>query len=123
VKGDRLNGGTEYVRWGHDQCPSTSELVYSGRAGGADRKQGGASNPQCLPLDLNFLRKISGKQSKGLMYGAEYQIWIYSSTYLHGGHNTDALCAVCYVSQHSTVYMVPAKYTCPSGWIRRVFDV
>ena len=24
-----------YVRWGHDQCPSTAQLVYSGRAGGS----------------------------------------------------------------------------------------
>jgi len=32
MKGD--NEGTVYVRWGHDQCPSTAQLVYSGRVGG-----------------------------------------------------------------------------------------
>jgi len=26
--------GTVYARWGHDQCPSTAQLVYSVRAGG-----------------------------------------------------------------------------------------
>ena len=36
MKGDKeeRNGGTVYVRWGHDQCPSTAQLVYSRRAGG-----------------------------------------------------------------------------------------
>ena len=35
MKGDKeeRNGETVYVRWGHDQCPSTAQLVYSGRAG------------------------------------------------------------------------------------------
>ena len=26
-------GGAVYVRWGHDECPSTAQLVYSGRGG------------------------------------------------------------------------------------------
>jgi len=36
VKGDKeeRNGGTVYIRWGHDQCPSTTQMVHSGRAGG-----------------------------------------------------------------------------------------
>ena len=30
MKGDKEeeNGGTVYVRWGHDECPSTAQLVY-----------------------------------------------------------------------------------------------
>ena len=46
MKGDKeeRNRGTVYVRWGHDQCPLTAQLVYNGRAGGADRKHGGAHN-------------------------------------------------------------------------------
>ena len=37
IKGDKKerNGGTVYVRWGHDQCPSTAQLVYSARTGGS----------------------------------------------------------------------------------------
>ena len=48
MKGDKeeRNGGTVYVRWGHDQCPSTAQLVYAGRAGGPYHAQaGGGSNP------------------------------------------------------------------------------
>ena len=43
------NGGTVYVRWGHDQCPSTAQLIYSGRVGGSRYKHDGACDPQCLP--------------------------------------------------------------------------
>jgi len=122
VKGDRLNGGTVYVRWGHDQCPSTAQLVYSGRAGGSRFDQGGGSNPQCLPVDPNFLKPIIGDQSyRAFMHGAEYNTRTNSYSHLHGRHNTDVPCAVCYVTQRSTVYMLPAKYTCPSGWTREYY--
>ena len=35
-------------------------------------------------------------------------------------HGTDVSCAVChaYVNNCNGVYMVPAKFTCPSGWTR-----
>ena len=63
MKGDKeeRDRGTVYVRWGHDQCPSTAQLVYSGRGGGSHfdhMHTGGGSNPQCLPLDPNFLTPI-----------------------------------------------------------------
>ena len=113
MKGEERNGGTVYVRWGHDQCPLTAQLVYSGRAGGPYYTQsGGGSNPQCLPLDPNFLTPITGIQHRAYMYGAEYE------SYLPGRHSTDVPCAVCHVSNRTAVYMVPAKYTCPTGWTR-----
>ena len=67
MKGDKdeRNGGTVYVRWGHDECPSTAQLVYSGRAGGSYyNHDGGGSNPQCLPVDPNFLTPISGSYTE-----------------------------------------------------------
>ena len=120
--GKKRNGGTVYVRWGHDQCPSTAQLVYSGRAGGsAYSHSGGGSNPQCLPLNPNFLTLISGTQRRALMYGAEYQTHTDSNSYLHGHHNHDVPCVVCHVSNRTAVYMVPAKYTCPTGWTREYY--
>ena len=124
MKGDKeeRNGGTVYVRWGHDQCPSTAQLVYSGRVGGPYYTQpGGGSNPQCLPLDPNFLTPISGTQYRGLIYGAEYETWTDSNSHVHGRHDTDIPCAVCHVSNRTAVYMVPAKYTCPTGWTREYY--
>ena len=124
MKGDReeRNEGTVYVRWGHDECPSTAQLVYSGRAGGSYYNQhGGGSNPQCLPLDPNFLKPISGHQHRSYMYGAEYQTDTDSNSHIHGRTDTDVPCAVCHVSNRTAVYMVPAKYTCPSGWTREYY--
>ena len=119
---ERNGGGTVYVRWGHDQCPSTAQLVYSGRAGGPQHYHGGGgSNPQCLPLDPDFLTSISGAQHRALMYGAEYQTYTDSNSYLHGRHDHDVPCAVCHVSNCTAVYMVPAKYTCPTGWTREYY--
>ena len=105
-----------YVRWGHDQCPSTAEIVYIGRVAGSRHSYGGSSDPQCLPLDPNYLTPISGSQNRARMYGAEYYTHTDSNSYLHGRHYHDVPCVVCYVTQRSTVYMLPAKYTCPSGW-------
>ena len=125
MKGDKeeRNGGTVYVRWGHDQCPSTAQLVYSGRAGGPyDVHKGGGSNPQCLPMDPNFLTPISsGSQYRDLMYGAEYYTYADNKYPVKGVNHTDVPCAVCHVSNRTAVYMVPAKYTCPTGWIREYY--
>ena len=44
-----------------------------------------------------------------------------SNSYLHGHHNTDVPCAVCHVSNCTALYMVPAKYTCPTGWTREYY--
>ena len=125
MKGDKeeRNGGTLYVRWGHNKCPSTAQLVYSGRAGGSHYKHSGdGSNPQCLPLDPNFLTPISGSQKyRAYIYGAEYQTYTDSNSHVHGHHDHDVPCAVCHVSNRNAVYMVPAKYTCPTGWTREYY--
>ena len=67
-------GGLVYVRWGHDSCPSNgAQLVYTGRAAGSSHLQkGGGANPQCLPLDPNYLRYQSGAQGYSQMFAAEY---------------------------------------------------
>ena len=126
MKGDQeeRNGGTVYVRWGHDQCPSTAQLVYSGRAGGARYNDpGSGSNPQCLPIDPQFLTPIANKgyTHRAIIQGAEYQTFTDSSSHVHGSHDLEVLCAVCHVSNRTAVYMVPAKYTCPTGWTREYY--
>ena len=73
-KGER-GAGVVYVRWGHDSCPDGgAQLVYAGRAGGSHYShKGGGGNPQCLPLDPNFYKTVSGAQNAGYIYGAEYE--------------------------------------------------
>ena len=109
-------GGVVYVRWGHDSCPSTgAQLVYSGRAGGSrSNHKGGGSNPQCLPLDPNYLVHAPGSNNDiSYMYGTEYQ---QTNSLVPNTDDADAPCAVCYVPTRTTLYMMPAKYTCPKGW-------
>ena len=53
-----------------------------------------------------------------LIYGAEYQTATDSNSLVHGRNDHDVPCAVCYVSNRTAVYMVPAKYTCPTGWTK-----
>ena len=93
--------------------------ILHGRAGGSHYSHsGGGGNPQCLPLDPRYLTTISGSQSYGFMYGADYQ---WTNNLLSNSHDKDALCAVCYVPTRNVVYMLPAKYTCPTGWTREYF--
>ena len=109
------SGGVVYVRWGHDSCPSTgAQLVYSGRAGGSEhRHKGGGSNPLCLPLDPNYLRYQPGSQDHTFIYGTEYHR---TNGLVPNTQDADVPCAVCYVSSRTALYMIPAKYTCPTGW-------
>ena len=53
------NCAQTYVRWGRTTCPASqsTELVYSGRAGGSWwGKHGGATNHLCMPDDPDYLR-------------------------------------------------------------------
>ena len=115
------NGGAVYVRWGHNLCPPSAELVYSGLAAGAGHlNQGGGSNPQCLPNDPTYLSSVSGS-NKGFVAtieGAEYQLHL---TLGSSSHQSDVPCAVCYVPKRSAVFMLPAKYDCPVGWTREYY--
>ena len=108
-------GGVVYVRWGHDSCPSTgAQLVYSGRAGGSHYSHsGGGSNPQCLPLDPNYLNYQPGLQTNSYIYGAEYTL---TNHIVPNSYDTDVPCAVCFVPTRTALYVIPAKYTCPSNW-------
>ena len=57
------------------------------------------------------------------MFGAEYETHTDSNSTsdIHEHHILEALCAVCHVSNGAAVYIVPAKYTCPSGWTREYY--
>jgi len=108
-------GGLVYVRWGHDSCPSNgAQLLYKGRAAGSSYLQkGGGANPQCLPLDPNYLKYQSGSQQYSQMFAAEYDG---TNDLVANTDGIDVPCAVCYVPTRSALYMIPAKYTCPTGW-------
>ena len=61
---------------------------------------------------------VSRTQDLGYMCGAEYQD---TDRLVANSHNTDVPSVVCYVPTRNALYMIPAKYTCSSGWTRDYF--
>ena len=112
-------GGVTYVRWGKSSCPNVTgtELVYAGRAGGSFfTKPGGASNYLCMPDEPQYtLSHIPGSQSYSEIHGVEYEGPI------SGSQNHNVPCAVCSASTRVGVLMIPARTSCPTGWIREYY--
>jgi len=52
------------------------------------------------------------------MYGAEYEN---TNGFVANSQDTDVPCAVCNIPTRNTLYMIPAKYTCPTGWTTQYF--
>ena len=115
------SGGVTYTRWGKSTCPEVegTELVYSGITGGTQHYQeGGGANHLCMPKDpkySNTLNYEGGVQGAAHVYGSEYQDPI------HGTHDHNVPCAVCYVSTRPAVLMIPAKIDCPKNWTREYY--
>ena len=112
--------GTVYVRWGHDECPSSASLVYSGRAGGSHHHdKGNGANTQCLPLNPTYLSMNNGKDElfSARIYGAEYQMHRQVG---RRSHQSNVPCAVCYANR-SAHFMLPAQHSCPATWTTEYF--
>ena len=61
------SGNTEalYIRWGHNNCPKTAEVIYSGKMAGSNHKgNGGGSNAQCLPVDPEYSDDVTITQKR-----------------------------------------------------------
>ncbi|XP_063414615.1 uncharacterized protein LOC134696631 [Mytilus trossulus] len=104
--------GTTYIRWGRKQCPiNSTELVYSGFAGGGQYSDPGSpAEYVCLPPDPNYV-KTSGSDY-GRMFGGEFD----SNFFASNSDNQDVPCALCRTLRASSVIMIPGKNTCYSGW-------
>ena len=72
---------------------------------------GSGANLLCLPHDPEYLKTQQGVQAgRARIYSAEFEAPGQTM------HNGDLPCAVCIVPQRGNMLMIPAKYTCPSGW-------
>ncbi len=120
-----------YTRWGRTSCPNDTEaqLVYSGRAGGANhRAQGGSAEKICLPDDPDYIPgsiDISSSPAHGfrsVVQGAELHVnYNVSGNPLQHLHQHNAPCAICDVHTRARVIMVPAKTVCPPSWTREYY--
>ena len=109
-------GGDTYVRWSRIICPSITgtTLVYSGWAAGSHYSHSGSgSNYVCITKTPQYLTYSSATNTRGLLYGAEYEA--YTNQAYHGKHDQNVPCVVCHVQQRS-ILMIPGQYTCPTGW-------
>ena len=117
---DQLDQRVTYTRWGKSSCPDIAgtELVYTGRAGGANSisESGGPVNFQCMPLDPEYTLPVrAGVLGHAYIYDAEYILPLQS------GHRENVPCAVCYVSTREAILMIPAKTRCPTSWTREYY--
>ena len=90
--------GVSFTRWGNNECPQMTELVYSGRM--VDLW---SSTPHCLPLSPTFPSELNRIQRQEVIHKADKG-------------NSSVPCAVCYSGRHSTVLMQPARHICARGW-------
>ena len=83
-------------------------------------KAGGGINYQCMPLRPEYNRYYganggSGTIGEGHIAGVEYQTFS-SGVFPNEAHDDNVPCAVCYAERRSSVLMMPARRTCPTGW-------
>ncbi len=92
--------------------------MYAGRTGVSYATHGGGGNYLCMPDDAQYLETYApGVQGKSYVYGTEYE-----GPPLVSGHVQHyAPCTVCHVPEKFSFIMIPAKYTCPSGWTREYY--
>ena len=118
--GPRVECGQTYVRWGRTTCPGnqSTELVYSGRAGGSRYNSGGgATNYLCMPDNPDYLQYDSDVQGRNYIYGVEYDP--IPGQPLNVNPNVDAHnvpCAVCMAVSRCSLLMIPGKTSCPVSW-------
>ena len=114
--------GLAYVRWGRTTCPTGTELVYAGRAGGSHfNHRGGGSNYQCITLTPENFDFGPGPVQASFMYGSEYEMWGNVPQSSLALYNHDVPCAVCYVAARTAKIMIPGTYKCPEKWTREYY--
>ena len=115
-----LNCGQTYVRWGRTTCPGnqSTELVYSGRAGGSwFSTGGGATNYLCMPDNPDYLQYNSRVQGRNYVYGVEYEPSSGQPLRLNPNvHAHNVPCAVCMAVSRCSLLMIPGKTSCPVSW-------
>lgn len=105
-----------FTKWGSNDCPSGTNIVYIGRAGASyHNNAGGGSNLVCLHPTYSYDGFTQEYRSStfGSVVGVEYVTT--TDDPLISLNNENVPCAVCAV-QSDGVYMQPGKTTCETGW-------
>lgn len=109
--------GVLYVRWGRDDCPTGTTLVYSGFVASGNRLHtGSAANQLCLADTPSWLDFNDANQEGALLYGTEYETGPYGVASLAPLFELDAPCALCLQPAADAMFMYPGSASCPAGW-------
>lgn len=110
-------GGTVYYRWGKNQCPQNSSLLYKGfTAGGRFSEPGSTTNTFCLPENPTWAKYNNVTDVKrNFLYGSEFEgdegAWLGMNV-----ENQDIPCSVCQANGRLSHLMIPASTECPLRW-------
>ena len=116
-KGDTGSSGVTYIRWGRTVCPQGTSLVYTGVAAGTkSNTKGGTSDTLCLAGNPQYKAGDAPTRLPTQLSGVRNEVAGTSSTPLNNHYLTYLPCALCYTTTKSTSFMLPGRYTCPSGW-------
>lgn len=118
---DLGGGGVLFTRWGRDDCPVGTELVYEGQVGGhAYNTAGGGSKYLCMPNDpewptTSYASDVN--QNGSLLYGVEYRTTGFGlGGPFPGLDGSEVPCAVCYTGTMHVELTIPARISCPAGF-------
>lgn len=111
--------GVHYIRWGSNDCPETTEVVYRGYTAGSHQSHAwGGSTTLCMHDEPEWGNTV--KVGANYIYGAEYAFTNIPFLTTNNGGNAlqshDVPCIACYASRRSTQLMIPGRLQCPDGW-------
>ena len=116
-KGDAGSSGVTYIRWGRTVCPQGTSLVYSGVAAGTKyNTHGGTSDTLCLAGNPQYKAGDASSSNAAQLSGVRNGVGGSPAPPLNNRYDTYLPCALCYTTTKSTSFMLPGRYTCPSGW-------
>ena len=110
--------GSIYTRWGRNDCPATSKLVYKGRAAAEYHdRYGSGANPLCVTETPRFDYVKPGRQDNGArLWGVRYATSSYGISSFRSKHDYAVPCVVCMTTDRETNILHPGRNDCPSGW-------
>ena len=80
--------------------------------------RGGGIDFQCLPSDPEWTGdEVTGNQANNYIHGVEYYAASLAKIIPSGEIFTGMPCSVCEVHHHHQQLMIPAKTSCPGGWV------
>lgn len=120
VKGNikASNVGTIYTRWGRDDCPNNTKLVYEGYIANDFYQHGGSgANMLCLTKDPTWGNFSPVNENGALLHATEYETSTsYGLSQFNSINDREAPCAVCLVENATITLMHPGSLDCPAGW-------